>query len=67
MDTLPSRAKLIKTIEIEFQYDVQLYKTGKMFAVVYGADIRTNLDYNQACTEFGHCVFHALQCNGKID
>lgn len=36
------------------------------FAVVYGSQLKTNLNYAQAAHEFGECLMHSAVCAGKI-
>ena len=49
--------------------DVQLYvyKGGKIFAVVYGAECNhyDNLDF--AMTNVSRCITHSLQCSDKLN
>lgn len=37
------------------------------FAVVYGKQVKEGLSYEEACTELGACVMHALACGGRLD
>lgn len=37
------------------------------FTVTYGRQIKGGLDYNQAASELGYCILHALACEGKLD
>lgn len=37
------------------------------FTVHYGAEIESNLDYNQAAKSMGFCIMHALSCDSKIN
>jgi hypothetical protein len=49
--------------------DVQLYiyKGGKIFAVVYGAECNhyDKLDFAMTCVS--RCITHSLQCSGKLN
>lgn len=38
-----------------------------LFSVVYGLDVKSQLDHDRAARAFGHAVFHALACNGAIE
>jgi hypothetical protein len=47
---------------------VKLDQTGiDRFTVTYGLQVKKGLNYGQAATEFGECVFHALACNSRLD
>jgi len=60
--------KQIITTFTDGDYPVQIIATGvNRFNVVYGADIRTGLNWLEAAHEFGECVFHSLECAGKVD
>lgn len=48
--------------------EVRLYQTGiDRFTVQYGKQVKTGLDYEKACHEYGQCIFHSLACAGKLD
>lgn len=36
------------------------------FAVVYGSQLKQNLNYVQAAHEFGECLMHSAVCAGRI-
>ncbi len=56
---------LIRNLDIQF--GVTLYQTSKnFFAVLYGKQLKEKLTYEEAATEFGLCIMHALTCEGKI-
>jgi len=42
--------------EIEHRYSVQ-----------YGHEVHLDLNYAQACKQFGLCVMHSAQCMGLLD
>lgn len=47
---------------------VQLQQRGvDSFTVVYGLDVRRNLDYAQAARELGCGLMHQLACDSMID
>lgn len=47
---------------------VSLSQQGRdRFTVKYGLQIKNDLSYAAAATEFGCCVFHALACNSQLD
>jgi hypothetical protein len=37
------------------------------FTITYGLQVRDGLTYDEACLEFGECLFHGLACDGKLD
>ena len=48
-------------------YGIILSQTGPdNFTVQYGAEVKSNLDYNQAAKSIGFCIMHALSCEGKL-
>ena len=47
---------------------IRMFRASKEnYAVAYGAQLKTQLDYVEAAHEFGECLMHALQCDGKLD
>jgi hypothetical protein len=47
---------------------VRLIQTGKdRFTVVYGKQVKADLNYAQAAAEYGRSVMHALACEGMLD
>lgn len=47
---------------------VTLQQRGKdNFAVRYGKQVKTELNYSRAAAEFGACLMHQLACDGKLD
>lgn len=38
-----------------------------LFRVRYATELRDGLTYNQAAREFGRCVMHMLECEGKLN
>jgi hypothetical protein len=47
---------------------IELQQTGfDKFTVVYGLQVKTDLDYSDACTELGSCIMHYQSCEGTID
>lgn len=62
-----AKPKLL-TVFKDGDYAVELFQTSaNKYMVLYGADQRPGLTWLQAAHEFGECVFHSLQCAGKID
>ena len=61
--------KLIFSIsENKIPFGIELrQKRRKNFSVKYGEQIKENLSYVEAATEFGLCLMHALNCDGKLD
>ena len=49
------------------EVQLYIYKGGKIFAVVYGAECNhyDNLDF--AMINVSRCITHSLQCSGKLD
>jgi len=41
--------------------------SGKMFALVYGLEIKTGRSYAEACRDLGQALLHVAQCEGKLD
>lgn len=42
-------------------------KATGLFAVTYGLQLKSDLDYAQAAAELGSCIMHALACESKLD
>lgn len=42
-------------------------QAGGLFRVRYGMQVRKDLNYTTAAEELGHCIMHALCCEGKIE
>ncbi len=53
----------------EHQFPVYFMRSGKTLAVMYGAEFHTwgLTDDIPAIREYGYCVRHAMECNGKLD
>jgi len=48
--------------------NVTLFQQGKnRFAVVYGLQIKQDLNYSDAAHEYGCCIMHALACIEKLE
>lgn len=59
-------SKAIHTEEIA-GFKIEIFQTSRSkFTVIYGKQVKTNLTYDEAASEFGQCVLHALACEGKI-
>lgn len=57
----------ITGIAINDGYVIQLHQVSKTrYLVSYGQQVKTNLTWQEAATELGNCIFHQLECNGKI-
>jgi hypothetical protein len=57
-----------KTIIAGFEIKIeQSRKKGRLFTVTYGAQVKENLTYEEACKNYGSCIFHALSLDYKID
>lgn len=48
-------------------YPLQLERNAYSYVVRYGEQVAGGLDREQAAHEFGECLFHALECGGKLD
>jgi hypothetical protein len=49
-------------------YDITLdRKTKNKFTVRYGEQYKDSMGRHGAAKELGQCIFHALQCEGKLD
>ena len=49
-------------------FPIHLDQQGKdRFTVVYGLQVKNDLDYSEAAMELGSCIMHALACEGKLD
>lgn len=60
------KKKIYEITDIE--YPIILYKTGEdKYTVQYGAQIDKDLSYTEAAENIGFAIFHALQCEGKLD
>jgi hypothetical protein len=47
---------------------IRVEQTGwNKYTVTYGVEIHENLDYYDASTELGRCIFHRLGCDQCID
>jgi hypothetical protein len=51
------------------QYTVALFqhKSRKRYAVAYGLQYESGLDYVQAAKDYGLCLMHALCCAGELE
>ena len=50
------------------QYTVRVeQRANGTFRVTYGADVTDHLDRIAAAEQYGHCVFHALECTGILN
>lgn len=48
-------------------YEIKVTKLrNKLYLVQYGEQRVPFLDYKEAAHELGECIFHALQCEGKL-
>ena len=56
-------------IEEPGQYAIELRKDAKRgrYVVQYGHEITPDLKWEQAALTLGACVFHALECAGKVE
>jgi hypothetical protein len=61
--------KLIFSIPSDkIPFGISLYQKGhKNFTVKYGKEVKPNLSYTEAATQFGLSLMHALNCEGKLD
>lgn len=51
-------------------FPIELRQVGSgrhSFSVRYGMQHRKNLTYTQAAEDLGHCLMHALCCEGKLE
>ena len=49
-------------------WPIHLDQQGKdRFTVVYGLQVKKDLNYGEAASELGSCIMHALACEGKLD
>lgn len=55
-------------------YTISLKRVSKLprgrqgqFTVQYGRQVYSNLSREQAQAELAACIFHALECEGKLD
>jgi hypothetical protein len=49
-------------------FAIQLWQEGRdNFKVIYGKQVKANLTYERAATEYGACIMHALACEDIID
>lgn len=63
-----SNSKLLADTMVPHQYDVLLIlREGGVYVVKYGAQERIFTSLPAALVEHGHCVRHAMQCNGDFD
>ena len=63
----PHRGKCIASYEDGI---IELWRTTSnpnSFAVVYGLQMESGLNYNQAALEIGRAILHVAQCEGKLD
>lgn len=59
--------KIIHSI-LNMAFPIELSQRGPDdFCVIYGKQVKAELNYTQAAHEFGECIFHALACDGKIN
>ena len=50
-----------------YELEVHRHENGSRFTVRYGQQIKRNLDYKSAAHKLGECIFHGMQCEGKLD
>jgi hypothetical protein len=49
-------------------FEIRLEQQGKdRFTVVYGLQVKKDLDYAAAASELGACIMHSLALEGKLD
>lgn len=48
-------------------YEIKLVQQGRSFAVVYGKQVTTGLDYSHACTQLGAAIMHRAVCEGAFE
>ena len=53
-------------MKLDTEVELTSYKNGK-FAVKYGKQFTSNLDYAEACSELGSCILHSLTCAGNME
>jgi len=52
----------------ELAFSVSLMQRGQdCFTVIYGRQVRSDLNYGEAAKELGQAIMHALACDGKLD
>ena len=60
--------KATACIELDLIFPVKLIQNGKdNFTVVYGLQVKKNLNYAEAGKELGYSIMHALACESKLD
>lgn len=63
----PTQPHLVHEIAIPGQFTIRLFQTGPdEFTVEYGMSTRRKLTQEEAQTQFGTAIFHALACAGKF-
>lgn len=47
---------------------VELHQQGvDRFTVTYGRQVKSDLTYDEAATEYGAAIMHGLACEGRLD
>ena len=58
---------VIEFNDLAFPIKVEQAEDGNArFRVTYGQQQRRTLTYLEAAREVGHCLFHALACDGRL-
>jgi hypothetical protein len=55
------------TISGVHQYPINLIKCVQGYAVTYGAQVKTDLNAEEAYNELANCLRHAMACDGIFD
>lgn len=54
--------------KVSGNFEIRLEQQGKdRFTVVYGLQVKKDLDYATAAAELGACIMHSLALEGKLD
>ena len=53
-------------IEVAFAWPISVEAARNGFRVMYGAQLRSELSYEQACRELGAAIMHALYCDEAL-
>ena len=53
-------------IEVAFAWPISVEATRNGFRVMYGAQLKSGLTYEQACAALGASIMHALYCGAAL-
>jgi hypothetical protein len=58
---------ILEIKNLTFPISVEKNRVSDSFNVRYGKQLAPGLSRSAAAIELGRCIFHALECDGKLD